>query len=241
MKLRLIFLFLLLAIPFTILAMSKSEKSKTVIVMLGAPGAGKGTQAMEIAKKYDLPHISTGDLFRDNIRRHTEIGQKVKSIIDSGQFVSDTIVLEMLYDRIKQPDCARGFILDGCPRTVAQAEAIDRQLSGYSILALNLDVPDQEIVRRIQDRVVCEVCSTPYDSVIHPPKVSGVCDKDGAALVKRKDDTVDVVKERLVLYHKESAPVKDYYEKSGRLADIDGTVPKEAIVKSIDKALKKFV
>lgn len=238
---KVLFLFLLLFVPFTLLAMSKADKPKTVVVLLGAPGAGKGTQATAISETFQLPHISTGDLFRDNIRRHTEIGKKVKSYIDSGQFVSDTIVLEMLYDRIQQPDCARGFILDGCPRTVAQAKELDRHLSGYHIVALNLDVPDQEIIRRIQERLVCEICSAPYDPVIHPPKVAGVCDKDGGALIKRKDDNVAVVKERLVLYHKETAPVVEYYKSSDRLVEIDGTVGKKAIAQTIEKTLKKLI
>ena len=238
---RVFFLFLLLCTPLTMLAMSKAEGNRKVIVMLGAPGAGKGTQAGSVSEKYGLPHISTGDLFRDNIKRHTEIGQKVKNLIDSGQFVSDIIVLEMLYDRIKEADCDKGFILDGCPRTVSQAEALDKHLTDCRIIALNLDVPDAEIVRRIQDRMICEICNTPYDPVINPPKVAGICNKDGGQLIKRKDDSVEVVKERLVLYHKESAPLKGYYENSGRLVDVNGTVGKDAISKSIEKALHKFI
>ncbi|MCH9610001.1 MAG: adenylate kinase [Chlamydiales bacterium] len=221
--------------------MSKAHSDKTVVIMLGAPGAGKGTQAVGISEKYDLPHISTGDLFRDNIRRHTEIGERVKGLIDSGQFVPDGIVLEMLYDRIEQSDCAKGFILDGCPRTVNQAQELDKHLASCRIVALNLDVPDEEIVRRIEERLVCEICSTPYDPVIHPPQVSGQCDKDSGALVKRKDDNVEVVKDRLVLYHRESAPLKDYYKDSGRFINIDGMQGRPQISAAIQKTLKKFI
>ena len=221
--------------------MSKAEKQKVVVVMLGAPGAGKGTQAGAISEQYGLPHISTGDLFRDNIRRKTKIGMEVKARIEAGQFVSNETVLNMLYDRIREPDCARGFVLDGCPRTVAQAEALDKQLTDYRFIALNLQVPDQEIVRRVQERLVCEICSTPYDPVIHPPKEAGVCDKDGGKLVKRKDDNPEVVKERLVLYHKETEPVVSYYRSNGYLVDIDGMADKALIARSIQATLHKFI
>jgi len=236
-----LFLFLFLCMPLTMLAMSNDDCTRKVIVMLGAPGSGKGTQAGLICTQYNLPHISTGDLFRDNIKRNTELGQRVKSTLDSGQLVSDSIVLEMLYNRIEKPDCCKGFILDGCPRTVNQAEEIDRHLTDCQILAINLDVPDQEIIRRIQDRMVCEVCNTPYDPVINPPKVEGICNKEGGKLIKRKDDSLEVVKERLLVYHRETAPVKEYYEKSCRLVNIDGTAGKDAVTHSIQETINKFI
>ena len=211
---RLSLLFLFLLAPFTLFSMSKAEDCRKIVIMLGAPGAGKGTQAVIINEEFHLPHISTGDLFRDNIRRHTEIGEKVKDLIEAGQFVPDTIVLEMLYDRIKEPDCAKGFILDGCPRTVNQAEALDKHLSCSQILALNLDVPDELIIERIAARLTSE---------------------------QRSDDNPEVVKERLLLYHKESAPLIDYYMQSDRLINIDGTKGKEAISCEIRETLCKFI
>ncbi|MCP5470119.1 MAG: adenylate kinase [Chlamydiales bacterium] len=221
--------------------MAKPETKKNVIVMLGAPGAGKGTQAIQTSEKFNLPHISTGDLFRENLKNHTEIGEKARSYMDSGRLVPDEVVLEMLYQRIKKPDCDRGYILDGCPRTVAQAESLDRELKDSRVMALNLDVPDEEIVRRIADRMVCEVCGMPHDPVINPPKVAGHCNRDGGTLIKRKDDTPEVVRERLSVYHNETAPVKAYYKKSSRLVDIDGTVGKDAIFLSIQSTLSKVL
>ena len=191
------------------------------IIMLGAPGAGKGTQAKQIAAKYQIPHISTGDIFRANIKNGTELGKKAKTYMDQGALVPDELTCDLVMDRIQQDDCKNGFILDGFPRTIPQAEALDKM--GVEIqYVINIDVADERIIKRMSGRRVCENCGKPYHLTNLPPKVEGVCDDCNGTLVQRKDDHPDTVLARLAVYHKESEPLADYYEKQGKLINVEG-------------------
>lgn len=209
---------------------------KTILILLGAPGAGKGTQASALSEKLNIPHISTGDLFRDNIRRGTELGKRAQSYIDKGQLGPDELVYDMLFDRLAQPDCARGYILDGFPRNIPQAEVLDKRLTSEKIVAVSLEVPDDVIVDRLTARVSCEQCGTPFNLLANPPKEEGICDRCGGALIHRKDDTAEVIVERLKIYHAQTAPVKAHYP----LIKVDGTLPKEKIADEILSSLNQM-
>ena len=193
------------------------------IIMLGAPGAGKGTQAKKIAEKYGIPHISTRDIFRANIKGGTELGLKAKTFMDQGKLVPDEITIGMLMDRIKDADCANGYVLDGFPRTIPQAESLTAALAaqGEAIdYAVNVDVPDENIITRMSGRRACLSCGATYHIQFNPPKKEGVCDTCGSALVLRDDGTV---KNRLAVYHEQTQPLIDYYQKAGVLKEVDGT------------------
>ena len=210
------------------------------IVMLGAPGAGKGTQAIKIADKYDIPHISTGDIFRANIKGGTELGQKAKSYIDKGELVPDEVTIGMLLDRIAQDDCKNGYVLDGFPRTIPQAESLTEALKsqGDQIdFALNIDVPDEAIIERMSGRRTCKDCSATFHIVSNPPKVEGKCDFCGGELTIRKDDAPETVKARLDVYHAETEPLKDFYAKLGVLKLVEGNQPIDSATKDILAAL----
>ena len=196
------------------------------IIMLGAPGAGKGTQAKKIAEKYHIPHISTGDIFRANIKNGTELGMKAKSYMDQGQLVPDDVTIGMLLDRIRQEDCAEGYVLDGFPRTIPQAESLTEALAanGEAIdFALNVDVPDANIVTRMAGRRACLACGATYHIVYNAPKKENVCDVCGEGLVLRDDDKPETVQKRLTVYHDQTKPLIDYYGKAGILVTVDGT------------------
>ena len=196
------------------------------IIMLGAPGAGKGTQAKKIAEKYHIPHISTGDIFRANIKNGTELGMKAKSYMDQGQLVPDDVTIGMLLDRISQEDCAEGYVLDGFPRTIPQAESLTKALEerGESMdYAINVDVPDQAIVTRMAGRRACLACGATYHIVYNAPKKENVCDVCGEGLVLRDDDKPETVQKRLTVYHDQTKPRIDYYGKAGILVTVDGT------------------
>lgn len=196
------------------------------IVMLGAPGAGKGTQAIKIADKYDIPHISTGDIFRANIKGGTELGQKAKSYIDKGELVPDEVTIGMLLDRIAQDDCKNGYVLDGFPRTIPQAESLTEALKsqGDKIdFALNIDVPDEAIIERMSGRRACPKCGATYHIVYAAPKTENICDKCGTELIIRSDDKPETVKERLNVYHQQTEPLIAYYKAAGVLREVDGT------------------
>ena len=193
------------------------------IIMLGAPGAGKGTQAKKIAAKYGIPHISTGDIFRANIKNGTELGLKAKSYMDAGGLVPDEITIGMLLDRIHQADCENGYVLDGFPRTIPQAESLTEALkkNGESIdFAVNVDVPDENIISRMSGRRACLNCGATYHIVYNAPKKEGVCDACGQELVLREDDKPKTVKKRLDVYHDQTQPLIDYYKKEGVLAEL---------------------
>ena len=191
------------------------------IIMLGAPGAGKGTQAKRIAEKYSIPHISTGDIFRANIKNDTELGRKAKSYMDQGLLVPDELTCDLVVDRIKQDDCKNGFILDGFPRTVPQAEALDKM--GIVIdKVIDIEVSDEEITKRLSGRRVCGSCGASYHTVFKPSAKEGVCDKCGAKTVQRPDDHPDTVKARLAVYHEQTEPLIAYYKAQGKLYPVAG-------------------
>ena len=196
------------------------------IIMLGAPGAGKGTQAKKIAEKYSIPHISTGDIFRANIKNGTELGQKAKTYMDQGLLVPDELVVDLVVDRVKQDDCKNGYVLDGFPRTIPQAESLDAALAKLDEkidYAINVEVPDENIIARMSGRRACVSCGATYHIVHIPTKVEGICDRCGAELILRDDDKPETVKKRLDVYHDQTQPLIDYYTKSDVLVEVDGT------------------
>jgi adenylate kinase len=195
------------------------------IILLGAPGAGKGTQAKKIAAKYNIPHISTGDIFRANIKNGTALGKKAKVYMDQGLLVPDELVVDLVVDRFKNPDCANGYILDGFPRTIPQAAALDEALgkNGDAIeYAINVDASDEDIIKRMAGRRACLSCGATYHVVNIPPKKEGICDTCGNPLVLREDDKPETVKKRLAVYHEQTQPLVDYYEKKKILYSVDG-------------------
>ncbi len=196
------------------------------IIMLGAPGAGKGTQAQMIAEKFNIPHISTGDIFRANIKNGTELGKKAKEFMDKGQLVPDELTVELLLDRVAKEDCKDGYVLDGFPRTIPQADVLTNELDklgDYVDYAINVDVPDENIVRRMSGRRACLKCGATYHIEHIPPKQEGICDKCGSELVQRDDDKPETVNNRLSVYHEQTQPLIDYYTKAGILKTVDGT------------------
>ncbi len=210
------------------------------IIMLGAPGAGKGTQAKQIAGKYGIPHISTGDIFRANIKNGTELGKKAKEYMDQGLLVPDELTCDLVMDRIHEDDCVNGFVLDGFPRTIPQAEALTAALekSGEKMeYAIDVNVPDENIVNRMSGRRACLDCGATYHIVAIPPKQEGICDNCGAKLVLRDDDKPETVQKRLDVYHEQTQPLIDYYNKAGILKTVDGTLPMEEVFDEIVKIL----
>lgn len=197
------------------------------IIMLGAPGAGKGTQAKKIAAKYNIPHISTGDIFRANIKSGTELGNKAKTYMDQGLLVPDELVVDLVVDRVKQEDCKNGYVLDGFPRTIPQAEALDKALTAIGEkmdYAIDVDVPDENIVHRMSGRRACVGCGATYHLEYAPTKTEGICDICGKELILRDDDKPETVKKRLGVYHEQTQPLIDYYTNAGILKTVDGTV-----------------
>lgn len=210
------------------------------IIMLGAPGAGKGTQAKKIAEKYQIPHISTGDIFRANIKNGTELGQKAKTYMDQGLLVPDELVCDLVVDRIKQDDCEKGYILDGFPRTIPQAESLDAALKaiGEEIdYAINVEVPDANIVSRMSGRRACVGCGATYHLQFAPTKVEGICDTCGAKLILRDDDKAETVLKRLGVYHEQTKPLIDYYNTKGVLKEVDGTMNMSDVFQAIVEIL----
>ncbi|WP_026521227.1 adenylate kinase [Butyrivibrio sp. VCB2001] len=206
------------------------------IIMLGAPGAGKGTQAKMIAEKFDIPHISTGDIFRANIKNGTELGKKAKEYMDKGQLVPDELTVEILLDRVAADDCKNGYVLDGFPRTIPQADVLDKELTklGDKVdFAINVDVPDENIVRRMSGRRACLKCGATYHIEHIPPKKEGICDKCGSELVQRDDDKPETVQNRLSVYHEQTQPLIDYYNKKNILKSVDGTKDMQEVFSDI--------
>lgn len=197
------------------------------IIMLGAPGAGKGTQAKMIAEKYGIPHISTGDIFRANIKEGTELGKEAKSYMDKGALVPDELTVKILLDRVAKDDCKNGYVLDGFPRTIPQAEVLEEALDklGDKVdYAIDVDVPDENIVRRMGGRRACVTCGATYHIEHVPPKKEGICDKCGSELILRDDDKPETVGKRLKVYHEQTQPLIEFYTKKGILKTVDGTV-----------------
>ena len=210
------------------------------IIMLGAPGAGKGTQAKKIAEKYGIPHISTGDIFRANIKEGTELGKKAKSYMDQGLLVPDELTCDLVVDRISQPDAAKGYVLDGFPRTIPQAEALTDALNkrGETIdYAIHVEVPDSNIINRMSGRRACLSCGATYHLTYNPPKTEGICDNCQGELVLRDDDKPETVKKRLDVYHAQTQPLIDYYQAAGALREVDGTQDIDVVFQDIVKIL----
>lgn len=211
------------------------------IIMLGAPGAGKGTQAKLIAEKYGIPHVSTGDIFRANIKEGTQLGKEAKEYMDKGQLVPDELTVRILLDRVAKDDCKNGYVLDGFPRTIPQAEVLDEEVSklGDKIdFAINVDVPDENIIRRMGGRRACLKCGATYHIEHIPPKKEGICDTCGSELVLRDDDKPETVKNRLDVYHKQTQPLIDYYGKKNILKTVDGTRDMNDVFADIVKLLE---
>ena len=214
-----------------------SEKD-LVVILLGPPGAGKGSQALLLRDKVHLPHISTGDLLRENVKNQTPLGAEAKKYIDRGALVPDPLILDMLFQRIGQADCKKGYILDGFPRTLPQAESFQKRLGNSGkIVAIHLDLADDVIIERLTKRMICENCQTPYHLSFSPPKKEGICDLCGGTLIQRKDDTEEVVKKRLVVYREQTKPLINYFSKQKMLHTIDSDQPKEKIFAHILKLL----
>ena len=212
------------------------------VIMLGAPGAGKGTQSKKLAAAYSIPHISTGDIFRANIKEGTELGKKAKAYMDAGQLVPDELVCDLVVDRIQQDDCKNGYLLDGFPRTIPQAEALDAAVEklGEKIdYAVNIDVPDDNIINRMSGRRACVGCGATYHIVFNPPNVEDVCDVCGKSLILRDDDKPETVKTRLDVYHAQTQPLIDYYAGRGVLVTVDGTQNMDKVFADIKDILYK--
>jgi len=210
------------------------------IIMLGAPGAGKGSQASRIAKEYQLPHISTGDIFRANLKEETELGKRAKSFMDKGELVPDDITIAMLLDRIHKEDCKNGYILDGFPRTIPQAEALKEALAKKDEkidLALDVEASDELIIKRMAGRRTCPACGAIYHIVTLPPKTEGICDRCGADLIQRKDDNEETVKNRLKIYHEITEPLISYYKKEGILEEIDGAEELDKVFEKVKRII----
>ncbi len=206
------------------------------IIMLGAPGAGKGTQAKKIAAKYGIPHISTGDIFRANIKEGTELGKKAKTYMDQGLLVPDELVVDLVVDRLQQEDAQKGYVLDGFPRTIPQAESLDEALKKVDSqidYAIDVDVPDENIIKRMSGRRACVQCGATYHLVYAPTKAEGVCDVCGDSLVLRDDDKPETVKKRLDVYHEQTQPLIDYYTSAQVLKRVDGTQDMEDVFAAI--------
>ncbi len=210
------------------------------IIMLGAPGAGKGTQAKKIAEKYSIPHISTGDIFRANIKNGTELGKKAKTYMDQGLLVPDELVVDLVVDRVKQDDCSNGYVLDGFPRTIPQAEALDKALAAMGEAmdyAINVEVPDENIVRRMSGRRACVDCGATYHIVYAPTKEENLCDNCHGELILREDDKPETVQKRLNVYHEQTQPLIDYYTTKNILVEVDGTVDIDDVFTAIVNVL----
>jgi len=213
---------------------------KRAFIFLGPPGAGKGTQAKLVAQGSGLPHLSTGDMFRDAISRGTDLGRTVKPIMERGELVPDELVMKMVEQRLAQPDTARGVVFDGFPRTLPQAEQLDRILEARGFgkpVVVDFVVPTEELVRRLSGRWMCSVCGEIYNTHVAPTEVAGICDRDGGKLVQRADDRPEVVRERLVAYERQTKPLTEYYSRKGVLDPVDGA----ASVEEVSRALRQIV
>lgn len=210
------------------------------LILLGPPGAGKGTQATRIVEKYKVPHISTGDIFRENIKNNTPLGQKAQEYMNKGELVPDQLVVDIALDRLGKDDCKNGFLLDGFPRTVFQADALDKFLKdkGKGIdLVINIEVEDKMLIERLDARRVCPTCAATYNVIGMPPKKEGICDKCNDTLIQRKDDKKETVGNRIKVYHEQTSPLIDYYKEEGLIKDFDGMIGADALFDEIVKAI----
>lgn len=211
---------------------------ETVVILLGPPGAGKGTQAARLGATLSLPHVSTGDLFRENLKHGTPLGRQAREYMDSGRLVPDALVLEMLFDRVGRPDCKAGYLLDGFPRTIAQAEALEQRLVPRHprVVVLNLQVPDAQLLERITGRRSCKACGHIHHVQHSPPRKPGLCDKCGGELVQRSDDSAEVFGKRLSVYRAQTQPLESFYSTRGLLVNLDGARAPEAVYADLVRA-----
>lgn len=210
------------------------------VVLLGPPGAGKGTQAVRLVEKYEIPHISTGDIFRKNIKEGTELGKKAQEYMNAGALVPDELVVDLVKDRLQQDDCKNGFLLDGFPRTIFQAEKLDEFLSESNLkmdIVINLKVEKEALIKRLTGRRVCKDCGASYHIVNIPPKKEGVCDICGGELIQRKDDNIETVENRINVYEEQTAPLIGYYKEAGSLVDFDGEASLDEVFDAIVQAI----
>ncbi len=210
------------------------------IVLIGAPGAGKGTQAARLREFLNLPHVASGDLFRENLKNQTELGLKAKAYMDRGELVPDDVTIAMVMERLSRPDCANGVLLDGFPRTITQAEALDRALAatGRKISSVPyIAVPDEALVERLSGRWLCRTCGESYHTLFNPPRRAGVCDRDGGELYQRDDDKPETVRNRLNVYWQQTSPLIDYYRRRGVLVEINGDQAIEAVEADLKAAV----
>jgi len=213
------------------------------VILVGPPGAGKGTQAETIVQTFRIPHISTGDMFRDAVRKGTELGKRAQEYMNAGKLVPDEVTIGIVKERLSQPDCDRGFLLDGFPRTVVQAEALDGIMDSLSKkieLVLNIAVPDEIIIERIVGRRSCKKCNTVYHVKFNPPKVEGICDKCGEPLFQRADDQEETAVQRLKVYAEQTNPVLDFYAQKGVVVNIDGNRSRSVVWEDVKKALESY-
>jgi adenylate kinase len=210
-----------------------------IIILLGPPGSGKGTQAKRLCDEYDITHISTGDILRDNVRRGTELGLMAKGYMNAGLLAPDDLVLDLLFDEVNRRNNTnpKGFLLDGFPRTINQANMLEERLKNRKPKVVDLTVPDDEIVKRIAGRLTCKSCSNMQHKIYSPPKEQGKCDKCGGELYQRPDDKEDVVKKRLEVYHEQTAPLVEFYQSRGLLKKVDGTLSPDEVYAAIKKAI----
>jgi adenylate kinase len=219
------------------------EEFEMLVVIMGPPGAGKGTQAEKLAKEFALPHISTGEIFRGAVKEGTEMGKKAKEYMDKGMLVPDEIVIGIVKERLAKPDCNEGVLLDGFPRTVEQAEALDEVLDELQIkisAVVNVDVHEEELISRLTGRRVCRNCGATYHLKFNPPKVRNICDHCSGELYQRSDDTIDTVKERLVIYQKQTFPIIEYYEHQDLFKSVDGARGIDEVFDDLADHLKKI-
>jgi adenylate kinase len=213
------------------------------IVLFGPPGAGKGTQAKFISEQYNIPHISTGDILRENVREDTPLGKKAKTYMDKGALVPDSVLIDIIKDRLQKPDTRKGFLLDGFPRTLPQAESLDGILDDINKdlnAVVDMEVSTQELVKRLSGRLTCRNCGATYNVKTNPPKSDNICDACGGELYQRADDTENAIRNRIDVYKKQTSPLIDYYKKKGILVDIDGEREIDEVRSDILKALERF-
>lgn len=208
-----------------------------VLILLGAPSSGKGTQAARLAEAMGLPHVATGDLFRENIRAETELGVAAKSCMDQGELVPDSLVVDMLLDRVGQQDCAGGYVLDGFPRTLPQAEALDARMGAFSPTVVHLVVSDETLIQRAAGRLLCKGCNNIHHKTFQPPSREGICDACGGELYQRADDSADVVQNRLQVYREQTAPLVQLYAGQGLLTEIDGERTREEVFQDLEEVM----
>jgi len=234
-----LFLSLLLAFGSFMSASVAQEVQKTVIILLGAPGSGKGTQASELSKVKKIPHISTGDLFRDNLKNKTELGLQAQQYLDKGQLVPDSLVLDILFDRVSQPDCKHGYVLDGVPRNITQAHELEDYFRNKTnLIVVNLAVSDDIVINRLSGRLVCRQCNRVFHKDTSPLSKPGICDSCGGEVYQRNDDKPEIIKERLKVYHDQTKPLEKFYRDKGLLKEVDASKPSPEVLQQLIQLCK---